>query len=517
MPCRSEVAAYPQVATRGGVRMSKKMLSKSKLMAFRQCPRRLWLEVHKPELREESAASQARFDDGNRVGEIARTIYDPQSNGTLLDIGALGVNGAVARTQALLGNRAPIFEAGFAARQVRAFADVLLPVRRRGRAVWRMVEVKSSTSVKDYHRDDVATQSLLAQESGVDLAEVAVAHIDSSWVYRGRGDYSGLLVEADLTQEALGRGQEVGQWIDEAHAIVGKPKEPEVRTGRHCSEPYECGFHSHCSGREPQAKVPAAWLPRASTKALRALLESGPAIEMADVPDTLLNERQRRVKEATLSGKPYFDKPGARRALAADSSPSYFLDFEAVMFAVPRWKGTRPYQQIPFQFSLHRLSRSGTLEHTSHLDLSGEDPSRGFAEALVVACGKRGPIYVYNAGYERTRIMELAERFPVFAGQLEAIAGRLRDLLPVVMDHYYHPAQRGSWSIKSVLPTIAPDLDYAALEGVQDGGMAIAAYLAATDPFTSAARRAEINRNLLAYCGRDTEGLMRIWSFLNAR
>lgn len=497
--------------------MAKAMLSKSKLMAFRQCRRRLWLEVHKPELREGSAASQARFDDGHRVGEIARSIYDPDSKGALLDIDALGVNGAVARTQELLGNRAPIFEAGFAARQVRAFADVLLPVRRRGRTAWRMVEVKSSTSVKDYHRDDVATQALLAQESGVDLAEVAVAHIDSSWVYRGRGDYSGLLLEADLTQETLGRGKEVKQWIAKAHAIVEKPSEPEVRTGRHCSAPYDCGFYGYCSAREPQARMPAAWLPRVQTKALRSLIDSGRALEMSDVPEALLNASQQRVRDVTLSGRTYFDRVGARRALAVDSSPAYFLDFETAMFAVPRWKGTRPYQQIPFQFSLHRYSRSGSLEHISHLDLSGDDPSSGFAEALVVACGKRGPIYVYNMSFERSRIIELANRFPVFSGPLEAIIRRLKDLLPVVMDHYYHPSQQGSWSIKSVLPAIAPDLDYAALEGVQDGGMAMTAYLEAIEPTTSPARKAEINRSLLAYCERDTEGLFRIWKFLNSR
>ena len=238
---------------------------------------------------------------------------------------------------------------------------------------------------------------------------------------------------------------------------------------------------------------------------------------MVDVPESLLNDRQRRVRDVTLSGKAYLDRAGARRALAADSSPTYFLDFETVMFAVPRWKGTRPYQQIPFQFSVHRYSRSGSLEHVSHLDLSGEDPSRGFAEALAVACGKRGPIYVYNVGFERSRIIELAERFPALCGPLEAIIRRLRDLLPVVMDHYYHPSQRGSWSIKSVLPTIAPDLSYADLDGVQDGGMAMAAYLEGTSPSTPPARKADINRSLLSYCGMDTEGLFRIWSFLNAR
>lgn len=491
--------------------MTRKTLSKSKLMAYRQCPRRLWLEVHRPDLREDSADAQARFDVGHEVGDIARRIYDPQGRGTLLELDVLGVDGAIKHTQTLLAQRAPIFEAGFVSRRVRAFSDVLLPVRRKGRTAWRLVEVKSSTSVKDYHRDDLATQALLAQESGVDLAEVALAHIDNRWVYRGRGDYAGLLVEADLTDEALARGKEVTQWIKDAHAIVEQPKEPEVRTGRHCSEPYECGFHGYCSAQEPQAKVPASWLPQAQAKALRELLDAGPAVEMADVPDGLLNHRQRRVKEVTLSGKPYFDKAGARQALAKDGRPAYFLDFETVMFAVPRWAGTRPYQQIPFQFSLHRLSLSGALEHASHLDLTGEDPSREFAQALVAACGKRGPIYVYNVGFERARILELAERYAAMAVPLKALIGRLRDLLPVVTDHYYHPAQKGSWSIKAVLPTIAPELDYGSLTGVSDGGMAMNAYREAIQPDTSPARKLEISEQLLAYCALDTLGLVRIW------
>lgn len=496
--------------------MTKKPLSKSKLLSYRQCPRRLWLEVHRPDLREDSAGAQALFDVGHEVGDIARRIYDPQGRGALLDLDALGVDGAIEKTQALLAGRAPIFEAGFASRRVRAFADVLLPVRRKGRVAWRMVEVKSSTSVKDYHRDDLATQALLARESGIDLAEVAVAHIDSRWVFRGRGDYSGLLVEADLTEEAMARGQEVGRWIDEAHDIVGQSEAPKVRTGRHCSEPYECGFHGHCSAREPQAKVPASWLPRAQAKELRELLDSGPAVEMAAIPDALLNDRQRLVKQVTLSGKPYFDKAGARSALAKDGRPAYFLDFETVMFAVPRWAGTRPYQQISFQFSLHRLSLSGALEHTSHLDLSGEDPSRTFSEALVSACGKRGPIYVYNVGFERTRILELAERYRALSAPLTALVGRLRDLLPVVMENYYHPAQRGSWSMKAVLPTIAPELDYGSLDGVKDGGMAMAAYLEATHPDTAAARKQEIAAQLRVYCAMDTEGLVRIWQRMSS-
>ena len=165
-------------------------LSKSKLLAFRQCPKRLWLEVHQPDARQDSGATLASFAAGHQVGDIARQIYDPQQRGALIDPQAEGFDAAFARTQTLLRSRQPIFEAGFRAEGALAFADVLLPMRGGG---WRMVEVKSSTSVKDYHRDDAAVQSFLARTCGVPLQSIALAHIDNLWTYPGNGDYRGLL------------------------------------------------------------------------------------------------------------------------------------------------------------------------------------------------------------------------------------------------------------------------------------------------------------------------------------
>ena len=188
------------------------------------------------------------------------------------------------------------------------------------------------------------------------------------------------------------------------------------------------------------------------------------------------------------------------------------MDFETIQFVVPIWKGTRPYQQIPFQFSVHRLSRTGKLEHRPFLDVSGEDPSLAFAKALVESCGDTGPIFVYNAGFESSRIRELAERFPRSRASLLALLDRIVDLLPVARDHYYHPDQEGSWSIKAVLPAICPDLDYADLEGVQNGGMAMEAYSEAIDASTTLERKAEIERQLHAYCALDTLALVRLWS-----
>lgn len=490
-------------------------LSKSKLLAYRQCPKRLWLEVRRPDLREDSTATQASFVVGHQVGDIAQRLYDPKGNGILIDTQAEGFGAIFARTRDLLQSAQPIFEAGFRAEGALALADVMLPVRKAGKLAWRMVEVKSSTSVKDYHRDDAAVQSLIARSSGVSLTGIALAHIDSSWVYPGNGDYGGLLVENDLTDEAFARGEEVRSWIAEAQQIVARKREPSQSTGKHCGHPYECGFLAYCQSQEPQAQQPIAWLPGRLTKGLQAEIDAQGLTELRDVPDELLNDKQKRVKAVTLSGKVHFDQRAVAQAFAAHKLPAYFLDFETIQFAVPIWKGTRPYQQIPFQFSLHRLSRTGKIEQHAFLDLTGKDPSKAFAEALISACGERGPIFVYNAGFETARIRELSERFPRLAKPLLALNERVVDLLPIARDHYYHPSQQGSWSIKAVLPALCPELRYGDLDGVQDGGMAMDAFLEALAPQTNKARREEIERQLLAYCALDTYAMVRLWSIFS--
>ena len=489
-----------------------RVLSKSKLIAYRQCPKRLWLEVHRPELREDSAQTQARFKAGHQVGDIARQQYDSRGKGVLLDPQVDGFQAVFTRTQELLGKHVPIFEAGFQTKEAMALADVMLPVRKSGQRAWKMVEVKSSTTVKGYHRDDVAIQVFIAQATGVPVANAAVACIDSSWTYPGNGDYDGLLVETDVTAEAVGREGEVKSWISEAHAIVAKTSEPNVHMGRHCNDPFECSFSAYCQRLVPAAKHPISLLPGAQSKELKALVETKTLTELRQVPDELLNDKQHRVKQVTLSGKRFFDKTAAARALAPHKLPAYFMDFETIQFAVPIWKGTRPYQQIPFQFSVHRLSRTGTLTHESFLDLSGKDPSQAFAKALLEACGTQGPVFSYNAGFEVSRIRDLSARYPKLAKGLNALAERVVDLLPVARDHYYHPAQEGSWSIKAVLPTLCPELNYGELEGVQDGSMAMDAFMEALDPATSRERKAEIERQLIAYCALDTLALVRLWS-----
>ncbi len=211
--------------------------SKSKLLSLRQCPKRLWLEVHRPNLRIDSATTKANFQVGSQVGEVARQIYDPEGCGASIDMKSEGVKRACEHSAELLHSTKPIFEAGFSANGALAFADVMLPKKKDGRWVWHMVEVKSSTRVKDYHHDDVAVQTFVALSSGVSLESIALAHIDSSWVYQGDEDYQGLLIEKDLTAEAFARTEEVKDWIDQAQSITAESSEPTIETGSHCRIP----------------------------------------------------------------------------------------------------------------------------------------------------------------------------------------------------------------------------------------------------------------------------------------
>lgn len=489
-------------------------LSKSKLLAYVQCPRQLWLEVHRPELRAKLDNAEQLKAVGNRVGELARRLYDPEGHGELIDVQADGFGLALARSRDLLAVDHPIFEASFSAGGARFFADILEPI---GGHAWKLVEVKSTGSLKDYHLADVAVQAYVADRAGVDLQSIAVAHIDTSWTYLGGGDYRGLLIERDVTERAKAASVQVAGWIEGAQAVLKARASPKVRRGRHCSVPFECGFADYCRSIEPDPPYPATWLPRVTSQAIKTLIEDRGPLDMRDVPDHLLNPVQQRVKVHTLEDRVYFDAEAALLALCPHGLPAYFLDFETIQFAVPIWPETRPFQQIPFQFSLHHLDAEGACNHDGFLDLTGDNPAEALARSLVSMCGEAGVIFAYNAGFERGVMLALAEQLPALAGALRGIAGRLVDLLPVARQHFYNPSQKGSWSIKAVLPAIAPDLRYQDLDGVQHGGMAQEAYLEAIRPETAPDRRAVLQRQLERYCELDTWAMVRLWQFFTGQ
>jgi hypothetical protein len=486
-------------------------LSKSRLASHLQCPRRLWLEIHRPDLAPPvSPAQQAVFASGHDVGDLARRLYDPLGAGRLID-GADGMAAALQATAAAIAAdpEAPLFEATFERDGLLVRADVIARDPATGSP--RLVEVKSSTGVKPEHVTDCAIQAWVLAASTMAPGTVALAHINNQFVYPGAGDYRGLLVEADLTPQLAEPMARVPGWLESARQGLGGP-EPDVRTGSRCSSPYLCPFTSHCW---PCTDYPLTSLPGLAGSRLDALVEQGFS-DLRDLPPELIRGVDaQRVWRASRTGRPEVVR-AALDGLRGLAYPRYYLDFETIAPAIPRWPGLRPYQPVPFQWSLHSEVAPGQLAHAAHLDLSGNLPARPVAEALLDAAGDRGPILMYST-YERTCLKTLATLCPDLGPALEALSARLVDLLPIVRRSYYHPAMQGSWSIKAVLPTIATDLSYDELEGIQDGNAAQRAYLEAIAPATSRARHDELRHQLLRYCAQDTLAMVRVAAFLAAR
>lgn len=475
-------------------------------MAWRQCPKKLWLLTYKLELADWSKA-QAVFETGHGVGDIARQQYGA---GPVMEIRA-GAEAAVALTSECMARGQPhIYEAAFIHEGVLVMADVLERVNEAPPWRYRLVEVKSSTSVKDIYLDDVAVQSWVMQGSGCALNGMSIAHINKQFVYSGANDYRGLLIEASVDEPVALRRLEVAQWVNDSKTVLAGD-EPAIGIGEHCHYPYTCPFLNYCTPKN-QPEYPLSCLPYPDS--IVEGLEAEGYRDLRDIPEgRLIKDKHLRVWQMTRTGKPFLDLD-AVEAIHVLPYPRYYLDFETIAFAVPCWVGTRPFQALPFQWSLHREDADGTLHHEEFLDTTGKNPMRTCMSALLDALGADGPIMVYSS-YESRMLKEMAAFLPELAQRLLAVRERLFDLLPLMRAHYYHPAMKGSWSIKAVLPTIAPDLDYSTL-AVSDGGDAQAAYLEMVAPQTLQSRRQELQRGLLEYCGQDTLALFKVARFVGS-
>jgi hypothetical protein len=388
--------------------------------------------------------------------------------------------------------------------------DLLIPA---GQG-YRLVEVKSSTSVKEYHLPDVAVQEWVLTNNGLNIVSKELAHINNQFIYPGNMEYNGLFHYQDVGDMVDALAPQVPLWVQDARKVLAED-EPAIDTGKQCNDPFECPFLSYCSPPQNASDLyPPEDLPRASR--LAEALRSEGYEDLRDIPPERLERAQhQRIHRAVLSGKPLLDQT-AYRVISDLPYPRYYVDFETISFAVPIWRGTRPYQQLPFQWSCHVEPENGELAHVDYLAEGPHDPRREFAEQLLHAVGDEGPIVVYNAAFERTRMRELATAYPDLAERLEAAISRIFDLLPVARDYYYHPDMHGSWSIKAVLPTIAPDLDYAELE-VADGGMAQDAYLRLYHSNIDKSEQKILRKALLRYCELDTLAMVKIAHYFQHR
>lgn len=478
-------------------------LSKSKIASFEQCPKRLWLQVHRPEEAEISALTQAAFAAGNDVAAIACEAFP---DGIMIEADP-DLAAALRKTAELIALQPPrpLFEATFERDRVLVRVDLMIPA---GDGRWHIAEVKSSTSAKPQHLSDLATQIWVLQGNGVEVASASIRHINNQFIYPGDRCYDGLLLDA-LSDELIAPIIVTRAEVAAAALAMLEGDEPEQSMGDQCSSPYECEFQGYCRRRLALPLWPISILPNSGSRLAKRWAEFG-IYELTDLAEAdLANPLHQRIHRATASGEPFHDVDGAVAATRDWTRPLSYLDFETIAFAVPRWVGTKPYQQVPFQYSLHIEYPSGELAHREFLDLTGDDPRRACAEALAKDVPETGAVIAYNASFERAQLRQLADEFSDLAPALLNIAERMVDLLPVAKANWYHPAQRGSWSIKQVLPTIAPEYSYETLE-VGDGGAAQLAYAEATSAGASSDRRAQIDAALRAYCGLDTLAMVAV-------
>jgi len=480
-------------------------------MAGLQCPRRLWLIACRPELAVWTAEARRRLAIGHSLGEAARGLYP---DGELIDEGGGGLRRALALTRARLAQPADVtlFEPAFERDGTLVRVDVL---RRRAGAC-RMVEVKASAALKAYQVTDAAVQAWVVAAS-VRLTSVAVAHVDTSFVYPGGGDYRGLLREVDVSRQ-------VRPIVARMPAVAAELRDmlagccPEKDLGRHCFEPFPCEFFADCGPAD--AEYPVTLLPRGLELALQ-LLADGYA-DLRDVPlDRLTQPDHVRVWRATVGGAAVLE-PAVARLVRELPYPRRYFDVEALNPAVPLWAGTRPYEMQPFQLSCRLQARpADELVHTEFLDTSGADPARAFAQAALAALGEQGPVIVY-ASRSRAALESLAARLPDLAARLRSVQGRLVDLQQPVRAHYYHPDMRGSWSLEDVLATIGPGPDRDDTRGdlpegltAQDAWAALAG-LAPEAAGWSEQRHQDLRQALLARHALRTLAVARLVGYLES-
>lgn len=484
------------------------MLSKSKFIGGWQCEKRAYLTANDPKLATPpDAATRARFAAGTRFGELARTSWP---NGILISSPAFRHDDAVNKTKKLLKdpNIEVIFEAGFTALDTRVRADVM--IRKSGCDTWDLVEVKSSTSPKLVHDMDLAIQRVVLEASGVNIESTKLMLIDTTYVRSNGGlDLAELFKIIDRTAEVSILMPDISPLVDRLHEVVDSGTEPTVPIGPHCAEPYGCDFFAYCTSDRPENWV--MYVPGFGLSRVQKLEATGVVATDQISSDEHLNELQKRAIESSKSGDIWISED-ISTTIANIAFPLRFIDFEAASPVVPLYASTRPYERIPFQWSCHTLHDDGRLEHAEYLAEGDDDPRVEFTETLLSEIEGPGSVLVYSP-YEATTLKMIGERFEDLQTLVDPVFSRFVDLMGLVKSNYYHRDLKGSFSIKDVLPVMVPGFDYSDL-AIQEGETAASRFVDLVEGRVEAGDTGQLRSNLLAYCERDTEAMVKIWQHL---
>ena len=492
--------------------MTEHTISKSQYVKGLQCPKALWFYRHRKDLASEvTPDKQARFDTGHQVGRLAMQYF---GDGVEVTNEFWDVTGAVTSTEEYIEeDHNLIFEATAIHKDNGCYAKIDILRRVEGTDEWDMIEVKSSTSVKDYHINDMSFQYYVFCGAGYKIRNCFIMVLNNGYVRDGDIDLKQLLKLEEISSAVRSKQGEVHVMAGDLERVLEEKVEPSVSIGTRCSSPFECDYKDHCWAHVPEYSVYDVF-----SKSKVDEISSLYGVEIEGLPDHVKPTKSKVLDvQCYLSKKTHVDVQGISEFLMQITYPVYFLDYESFMPAIPLFDGMRPYQHIPFQFSIHVESKLGEEpKHQEFLHQEQSDPRKHIAEKLVEYCGNTGTVLVYNKSFEITRNKELAQEFPKYSDAIEAINSRVVDLLePFRKRLLYDPEQRSSASIKNVLPCFS-DMSYADLE-ISDGGEAMLQYAKFMAGEVSEGELDALWKDLSIYCSQDTYGMVLLLRALRER
>ena len=473
-------------------------ISKSDYVLGIKCPNALWFKKNRKDLQQEM--NQDVLDRGTEIGILAQNRFP----GGVVIAAMPWDYEAMCRTQnAIHANEPYIYEATLGTETGEYCAVDIL--RNNGDGTWDIIEVKSTTSPKDYHKIDTSFQRYVFMQCEIKIRKCFIMTLNSEYVRHGDVDLDELFALHDVTDE-LQDVETVQAEVARIRAILDGP-EPSIAISKtKCSRFYDCPYQNYCWQKIPEYSVFDAFK---GTLADDVYLEYG--ADLRNVPSEVREKQIHKGDiEAFLNDEEIINKDVLRNFTNQLRWPLYFLDYESIMPAVPMFDNSRPYQQICFQFSLHvQRTPGGELEHYEYLhDDPNTDPRPGLIKKLIETIGDTGSVIVYNQGFEQGRNTEMARDFPEYAAQLNAINDRLLDLLkPFKERGLYSPCQNGSASIKKTLPAFVPEMSYANL-GIHNGTEASDQFMAFMTGKQTAEQTKQMMDNLHEYCGQDTMAMV---------
>jgi hypothetical protein len=485
-------------------------LSKSTFIRGLQCEKSLYLYKYYYKLKDPTSPSiQAVFDQGTNIGILAQELFpngadaSPENHFKMVQ--------SVGKTLDFISQgETIIYEATFQYNNVFAALDILV----KDEEGWKAYEVKSSTKVSETYIKDAAIQYYTITNSGIELKDISIVYIKNQYLKNGEIDINELFTIESLLDQVLDFLPRIPNEVQRLKNVIESPEIPQVNIGPHCSDPYDCDFKGTCWKHIPEYSV--FDISRLNSDKKFDLYNQGiVTLDQIDLSQVDLNTNQVLQVQSELSGSSHIDTEEIRNFTSELNYPLYFLDFETIGPAVPIYDGSRPYQQLVYQYSLHiQETPTSEIEHREYLADPNEDPRIGFVEQLIQDCGNSGDILVYNIGFERGKLNDLIDVFPEYSDDLRWIVNRLKDLMiPFQQKWYYTPEMRGSYSIKSVLPALVPELSYNDLP-IKEGGTASNTFLSMVNG-TFEGDVEETRKQLLEYCKLDTYAMVKILDVLN--